>query len=330
MAEQFSCYKVTRQDDQVQASVVEIGREDLPPGDVLIRVAYSSLNYKDGLASMGHPGVARRLPHVPGIDAAGMVEQSSDARFQPGAEVLVTGFGLGQDVWGGYSQYIRVPAGWVVPLPTGLSLRESMIYGTAGFTAAISVESLQAHGMTPERGEVLVTGASGGVGSLAVAILAKLGYRVVASSGKATSHEFLKGLGAAAVISREEVDDRSNKPLLGTRWAGAVDTVGGNTLATVLRTTARHGCVAACGLVGGIEMSLTVYPFILRGVVLAGIDSAEYPIERRASLWEKLAGEWKPSQLESLVANTVDLQGLDREVQEILAGRVQGRVLVKP
>lgn len=328
MTASFSCYKVIRENDQVQAGVTDASLDDLPAGDVVIRVAFSSLNYKDGLASMGHPGVARSLPHVPGIDAAGQVHQSSDDRFRPGDEVLVTGFGLGQDVWGGYSNYIRVPAGWVVPLPSGLTLRESMIYGTAGFTAAMSLEALQAHGVSPEDGEVLVTGASGGVGCLAVAMLAKLGYRVVASTGKATAHEFLKNLGAESIVSREEIDDRSDKPLLRTRWAGAVDTVGGNTLATVLRTTARHGCVTACGLVGGVELNISVYPFILRGLTLAGIDSAEYPIERRANLWSKLASEWKPAALESLVANTVDLKGLDREVQEILAGRVQGRVLV--
>lgn len=331
MATTFPCYKVTKDEDgQALADVAQASLDELPPGDVVIRVAYSSLNYKDALGATGHPGVVRNFPHVPGIDAAGTVTQSSSDRFGVGDEVLVTGFDLGQNAWGGYAEYVRVPADWIVPLPQGLSLRDSMIYGTAGFTAALSVEALLAHGVRPDKGEVIVTGASGGVGCLAVGILARLGYQVVASTGKSEAHDFLRELGAASIVGRDEVDERSNRPLLKGRWAGAVDTVGGHTLSTLLRSTKLAACVAACGLVGGTELPITVYPFILRGVVLAGIDSATYPIERRANLWQKLADEWRPPKLESCVATTVDLHGLGEQVARILSGGVRGRVLVTP
>lgn len=327
---EFRCYYVERDDQKkVSAGPRTIPWGDLPEGDVLIRVDYSSLNYKDALGATGHPGVVRKFPHIPGIDAAGHVVESRAGAFKPGDAVIVTGFQLGAPAWGGYAEYIRVPAGWVVPAPRALSLRESMILGTAGFTAAISVEALLRNEIQPGSGEIVVTGATGGVGCIAVAILAKLGYKVAAVTGKASGHDFLRRLGAQTILPREEVNDVSGKPLLGGRWAGAVDTVGGNTLATVIRSTQQHGCVTACGLVGGVELPLTVHPFILRGVQLAGIDSSEYPIERRAGLWHKLATQWRPDDLESLVYATTDLENLDAEIKQILAGQIQGRVVVK-
>jgi acrylyl-CoA reductase (NADPH) len=297
---------------------------------VLIEIAYSSLNYKDALATQAHPGVVRKLPHVPGIDCAGTVATSAASGIEPGQQVLVTGYDLGAPSWGGWSAFVRVPAEWVVPLPDELSLRDTMIYGTAGFTAAQCVTAIQHHGITPERGEVVVTGASGGVGSVAVAILAKLGYKVVAASGKPAQAKLLQQLGALRIIPREEVTDDSDKPLLPARWSAAVDTVGGNTLATLLRSIDHRGCVAACGLVGGDKLPLTVYPFILRGVTLAGIDSAKCPRGPRLEMWKKLAGEWNVLQhLESLVRE-VRLGEVMSEVERMLAGKNAGRILVRP
>ena len=329
MNDSFPCYLVRKQDDQVSAAIENISVGDLPPGDVVIRVAYSSLNYKDALAATGHPGVVSKFPHVPGIDAAGSVVSSTSDRFAEGDEVLVTGYDLGAGHWGGYAAQVRVPADWVVPLPAGLTLKESMIYGTAGFTAAQSVEAILAHNIDPARGEMVVTGATGGVGSFAVALLAKLGYQVVAATGKPAAHDYLHSLGASRVVSREEVNDTSDRPVLKGKWSSAVDTVGGNTLSTIIRSTAYRGCVAMCGMVGGAELPLTVYPFILRGVSLIGIDSAKCPMDNRLKIWSKLADEWKLDVLDKL-AETIDLAGLDERVQAILAGKITGRVLVRP
>jgi putative YhdH/YhfP family quinone oxidoreductase len=325
----FACYLVTKEaDGRVSAQIAERSVDDLPEGDVLIQVAWSSLNYKDALSATGHPGVTRKFPHVPGIDAAGTVVESRSPRFAAGQQVLVTGYELGASRWGGYAARVRVPEGWVVPLPAGLSPRESMIYGTAGFTAAQSVDALAHHGIMADRGEIVVTGATGGVGSLAVAILARLGYKVAAVTGKPEAAGYLQALGAARVISREEVDDKTDRPLLSGRWAGAVDTVGGNTLATLLRSVDCGGCVTACGLVGGVAVPLTVYPFILRGVTLCGIDSAECPMKKRLELWEKLAGPWKPPGLET-IAEEIGLAELGSRIEQILAGRIRGRVIVR-
>jgi acrylyl-CoA reductase (NADPH) len=324
----FYCYLVTKDEQGMfKAELAQRSLDDLPAGDVLVRVAYSSLNYKDALSATGHPGVTRKFPHVPGIDAAGTVAESNSTDWHVGDEVIVTSFDLGQNTWGGFAEFIRVPAAWVVPKPAGLTLRESMIYGTAGLTAGLSLQALVDHSVTPERGDIVVTGAAGGVGSLAVALLAKAGYRVVASTGKPAAHELLSRLGAARVVGRDDVCDMSEKPLLVTRWAGAVDTVGGRTLATLVRSAQRYGVITACGLVGGTELPLSVYPFILRGVELVGIDSAECPQERRRAVWHNLAGAWKPVGLESL-ATEVRLNQLAPQIQEILAGRVTGRVVV--
>jgi acrylyl-CoA reductase (NADPH) len=330
MSTTFHCYLITKDDQgKAKAELAQRTLDDLPAGDVLVRVAWSSLNYKDALSASGHPGVTRKFPHVPGIDAAGKVAESRSPDWRAGDEVIVTGYDQGQNTWGGFAEYVRVPAAWVVRKPAGLTLRESMIYGTAGFTAGLSLQALIDHGVTPDRGEIVVTGAAGGVGSLAVALLAKAGYHVVASTGKPAAHELLARLGAARVVGREEVCDTSEKPLLAMRWAGAVDTVGGKTLTTLVRSAHRYGVITACGLVGGIDLPLTVYPFILRGAELVGIDSAECPPDRRRAIWENLAGAWKPAGLESLVTEA-NLSQLGTHIQEILAGKVTGRVLVKP
>lgn len=324
------CY-VVRKDPKggFSAGIETINYDDLPAGDVLIRVAFSSLNYKDGLACQGHPGVVRKFPHVPGIDCAGTVVESLADDYRPGDEVLVTGYELGAGHWGGFAAYVRVPADWIVRLPSGLSVRDAMIYGTAGFTAAQCVTAIVERRITPDRGPVAVTGATGGVGSLAVAILAKLGYDVAAVTGKPEQHDWLRRLGASAILSRDDVHDDTNRPLLATRWAAAVDTVGGQPLATVLRSIEHRGCVAACGLVAGAELSVSVYPFILRGVTLAGIDSAKCPRPERLEMWQKLAGPWRVEQLDQL-ADEVTLDELSDRVRRILQGQLVGRTVVVP
>ena len=307
--------------------VTERRIRDLPEGEVLVRVCYSSLNFKDGLSCIGNPGVTKNYPHTPGIDAFGEVAESSDSRYKEGDSVIVTGYDLGMNTSGGFAQYIRVPADWVVPLPEGMTFKEAAIYGVAGFTAALSVYAMQKHGVSPEHGEIIVTGSTGGVGSVSVALLSLLGYTVVASTGKKEESKFLKGIGAAEIISREEVNDESKKPLLRQRWAGAIDTVGGTTLATLLKATKRGGVVAATGLVASSELSTTVFPFILRGVSLLGIDSGFTPTKLRLEIWNKLAGIWKIPQLEQLTINCT-LEELDPEIDKILAGGQRGRVVV--
>ncbi len=326
--ETFSAFVVRESEGVPRRGIEQIAKRQLPPGEVVIAVRYSSVNYKDAMAAEGHPGVVKTLPHVPGIDAAGIVIESESPRFSPGDEVIVTGYGLGADQWGGWSEMIRVPADWVVSRPENLSLRDAMILGTAGFTAAQCVASLQHHGISPDCGPVVVTGSSGGVGSVALMILSQLGYEVTAVSGKSDRVDWLMELGARQVIQREAVLDESKKPLLKATWAGAVDTVGGQTLVTLVRSLRYRGTVACCGLVGGSFLPLTVYPFLLRGVTLDGIDSAACPYERRLEIWEKLAGAWKPCRLEQ-IANEVPLQEVERVIPEILAGRVAGRTLLR-
>lgn len=316
-------------DGQVTARIESLSVNDLPAGDVLIRVAYSALNYKDALATQGHPGIVRSFPHVPGIDCAGAVVESASRDYRPGDEVLVTGYELGAGHWGGFAAYVRVPADWVVARPNGLSLREAMIYGTAGFTAAQCVTAIVDRGISPERGPVVVTGATGGVGSLSVAILAKLGYEVTAVTGKTEQHDWLRRLGAQSFLSRDEVIDTTNRPLLPARWAAAIDTVGARPLATIVRSIDHRGCVAACGLVAGTELVLNIYPFILRGVTLAGIDSAMCPRPERLAMWQKLAGPWKPDRLDE-IAEEATLDELPDRIQRILAGQIVGRTLVVP
>lgn len=300
---------------------------DLPPGELLIRVVWSSLNYKDALSATGNPGVTRNFPHTPGIDAAGTVAACSNGSFAIGRQVLVTGYDLGMNTSGGFGQYIRVPSAWVVPLPDGLSLRESMVLGTAGFTAALSVLKLSAGGVTPDQGDILVTGASGGVGSIAVALLAKAGYRVTAATGKMAEEELLKGLGALEVIHRDELLKGSERPMLKERWAGAVDVVGGDTLAAAIKATRYGGSVTCCGLVGSADLNMNVFPFILRGVSLLGIDSVQCPMEPRRKVWQKLATEWQLDNLAAAV-NEIPLEGLETAIQAMLRGESKGRTVV--
>ena len=299
---------------------------DLPAGELIVEVKYSSLNYKDALSATGNKGVTKKYPHTPGIDAAGVVVDSTTRLFAAGDEVTVTGFDLGMNTSGGFGRYISVPALWASKLPQTLSLKDSMGYGTAGLTAALCIIRLMASGLTKDSGEVLVTGASGGVGSIAVAILAKLGFNVVAATGKSGEHDFLTGLGAKTIISREEANDISGRPLQRPRWAGVVDTVGGNILATALKTTKYAGLVAACGNTMSHELNVNVFPFILRGVSLLGVDSVEIPMRARQMAWSKLAGEWKID-LSSIVRE-VSLEELNPQVDAILIGGVRGRVLV--
>jgi len=329
LPESMRCLLVTKSSDGiVERQVTTRPTSELPDGDVVVRVQYSALNYKDALAATGHPGVVSRFPHVPGVDAAGEVVQSTSSKFKASDNVIVTSFELGAGQWGGYAEVIRVPAEWIVPLPPGLSVRESMIVGTAGLTAAMCLEAIQRQGIGPSNGDVVVTGATGGVGTMAVSILAQAGYRVVAVTGKPAAGQLLKRLGATDIVGRQAVSDTSGKPLLKSRWKAAIDTVGGNTLSTILRSMQPDGCVAACGLVGGAELPVTVYPFILRGVTLAGIDSAHYPAEKRSAIWEKLAGPWKPKLLDE-IATEVGLEDLEPKIADILAGRTIGRVLVR-
>jgi putative YhdH/YhfP family quinone oxidoreductase len=300
---------------------------NLPPGDVLIKVAYSSLNYKDALSATGNPGVTRTFPHTPGIDAAGTVVSCSDGTFQAEQQVLVTGYDLGMNTSGGFGQYIRVPSAWVVPLPNGLTLRDSMILGTAGFTAALSVQKLSGNGVTPDQGEILVTGASGGVGSMAVALLAKAGYHVVASTGKMAEENLLKKLGAAEVIHRDELLKGVERPMMKERWAGAIDVVGGDTLAAAIKSTRYGGTITCCGLVGSADLSINVFPFILRGVSLLGIDSVQCPMAPRKEIWRNLATKWKLDSLGDAV-HEIGLNGLEDAIQAMLKGAAKGRTVI--
>ena len=282
----FRALLVEKTDEGFERSIVERNLDDLPDGDVLIDVQFSSLNYKDGLSATGNPGVTRNFPHTPGIDAAGVVVESRSESFKEGDEVVVIGFDLGMNTSGGFGARIRVPEGWVVPLPAGLSLEQSMILGTAGFTAALSVHKLEATGMQPESGPVLVTGATGGVGSVAVMLLAKLGYSVTAVTGKESQHDFLKGIGATDIISRDEARAGADRPLGRETWGGAVDTVGGEILFNAVKSL-NYGCsLAACGLVDSPGIPATVLPFILRGVNLLGVDSVELPLPQKAEIFK--------------------------------------------
>ncbi len=299
---------------------------DLPDGDILIQVKYSSLNYKDALSASGNKGVTRKYPHTPGIDAAGTVADSAVDGFNPGDAVLVTGYDLGMNTSGGFGRYVRVPAEWVVNLPDGLTFKESMIYGTAGFTAGMGILFLTER-VTPRDGPILVTGATGGVGSLAVAILAKLGYTVAAVTGKTSEAAYLKGLGASQIIARAEAADTSGRPLLKSQWAGVLDTVGGEILASAVKATLPWGTVTCCGNVASPDLPLTVFPFILRGVRLIGIDSQNCPMDVRLKVWENLAGAWKVDGLHDL-CKEISMEGLSENIDLILNGRQKGRVVV--
>lgn len=329
MIDRFPAYVVRKTPIGVSAEVETLSPADLPAGELTIEVAWSSLNYKDALAARAHAGVVRSLPHVPGIDAAGRVLASDSPEYAVGDPVVVTGAALGAEAWGGWSGVIRVPAQWAVPMPAGLDPRAAMVYGTAGFTAAQCVSALVDRGIEPDRGDVVVTGATGGVGVISAAILAKLGYRVVAVTGKADRAADLLALGVAEVLGRDALVSPSENPLLPGRWAAGIDTVGGEPLATMIRQTRHRGVVACCGLVAGESLALTVHPFILRGVTLAGIDSAKCPREPRLRMWRQLAGPWRVD-LPADWVQEVDLNGVSSAVDAILAGKNTGRTLVRP
>lgn len=325
----FRALRVEQDNDgNFSSSVKSQSVDDLPDGDLLIEVRYSSLNYKDALSASGAPGVTRNYPHTPGIDAAGVVQQSSSDDFAVGDEVVVIGFDLGMDTPGGYGELIRVPAGWAIPRPPSLTLRNSMILGTAGFTAALCVHKLEGAGMSPDSGPVLVTGSTGGVGSIAVSLLSKLGYEVHALTGKADQHEFLHKRGATHVVPRSDLEEESRRPLGRESWGGVVDTVGGPILVNALKSL-RYGCsLAACGLTNSPQISATVFPFILRHVNLLGIDSVELPIEQKQEIWTKLATDWSIGDLDSLV-EPLTLDSLPQAIDRILGGQMVGRGLVE-
>lgn len=326
--ESFKALVVDKVNNEAVPSTGQMNVRDLPEGDLLIKVAYSSVNYKDALACTTNGNIVKNYPFVPGIDLAGVVVSSGNDQFQEGDQVVITGYKLGVSHFGGFSEYARVPSEWAVKLPGNLTLKEAMIIGTAGFTAALSVLELQQNGVRPDSGPTLVTGATGGVGSIAVAILAKLGYEVVASTGKEDMKDYLLGLGARRVISREELDS-GEKPALGKQlWAGAVDCVGGKTLSSILSTLQYGGTVAASGLTGGTELAATVFPFILRGIRLIGIDSVFAGMSRRIKVWELLSSEFKPVMLDRM-CEEISLEQVPDYVPIILKGQSRGRLVVK-
>ena len=325
----FQAYQVSEgEDGKFSGGIVERRVDELPAGEVLVRVEYSCLNYKDALSNIGNRGVTRNYPHTPGVDAAGVVEASESDRFSPGQQVIASGYDLGMNTSGAFAELIRVPAQWVLPLPEGLSARESMIIGTAGFTAAQCMEKLMHNGLEAGDGPVLVTGASGGVGIMGVALLAKQGFSVTASTGKEASHELLKSLGAAEIIDRNTLSEANPRPMLKQQWAAAVDVVGGETLSNVIKSLRYGGSVACCGLVESPEFPATVFPFILRAANLLGIDSAECPPEKKIALWQRLASDWKPARLED-IATEISLDQLGESLDKVLRGQALGRFMLR-
>lgn len=326
-AKKYRALVVRESEDKIFTSAIEeLSTETLPAGDVLVRVLYSSLNYKDMLSASGNRGVTRKYPHTPGIDAAGVVEASSSADFVPGEEVIVTSYDLGMNTSGGLGQYIQVPASWIVKKPANLGLRESMIFGTAGLTAALSILKLTDHGLK-EGAEILVTGGSGGVGSSAVSILSHAGYKVTAVNGIFDESAFIKSMGAAEVMDIPDPAQSEGKPLLKDRWDAALDTLGGNLLSFALRSVKPNGAVTCCGNAASADLNLTVYPFILRGVTLYGIDSQNCPMKTRARAWELLSDKWKYPWLES-ISTEVKLDNVIDSIGKIKAGKHKGRIIV--
>ncbi len=321
---------VFEEDKKFVRRIVSRKLEDLPTGDVLIRVQYSSLNYKDALSATGNKGISRNFPHTPGIDAAGIVETSNNKSFRNGDEVLITGYDLGMNTAGGYSELIRVPAAWIVHKPSSLSLKECMILGTAGFTAATALYKLQCMGQSISAGPVVVTGATGGVGSIAVALLSMAGFEVIAITGKSNAASYLNALGAKEIQPRSFVSDLSGKALIKPKWAGGIDTAGGTILETLLKGCMPEGNIVSTGLVASPMLSTTVYPFILNGVSLLGVGSAGMPMDVRRIIWEKLAGEWNIQSKLPAIGKEVTLEELNEKyIDEILAGRITGRIVVK-
>jgi len=327
--ETFKAFRVTEEDSgKFVRNIIERKIEDLPEGEVLVKVHYAALNYKDALSFSGNKGVTRKYPHTPGIDGAGTVVESKSSQFKLKDKVLITSYDFGMNTDGAFAEYIRVPAAWVVPLPNGINLKESMIIGTAGLTAGIGLYKMELMGQSPKQGPIVVSGATGGVGSMAIGILANAGYEVIASSGKDDLADYLKGLGATEIVDREFINDASSRPLMKPKWAGAIDTVGGNTLATLLKGCKPGGSVAACGLVSSPVLSTTVFPFILNGINLLGLDSANFPMNERIKVWNKLADSWRLNNMDSLTT-ICKLNELDPYIDEMLKGGSKGRVVVE-
>jgi len=322
----YKAFVIHEKDGNFHQEIKVLSTNTLPVGDVLVRVHYSSVNYKDALSSIGNKGVTKNYPHTPGIDASGVVEYSKCELYKSGDKVIVTGYDLGMNTAGGFGQYIRVPSEWLVKLPEGLTLKESMILGTAGFTAGISVLRLTEL-VKPEHGKVIVSGATGGVGSIALSLLSKLGYQSVAVSAKQSEYEYLNNLGASEIIPRLEFQEMEKKPILSAKYAGGIDTVGGPILENILKTLLPLGAVTTCGSVSATNISVSVFPFILRGITLIGVSSQNYPKELRQILWEKLSKEWKPDNLLNLYTE-ISLDDLKANIDLILEGKLKGRTIV--
>ncbi|MFV0391766.1 MAG: YhdH/YhfP family quinone oxidoreductase [Paludibacteraceae bacterium] len=323
----YKAFVISESDGTYIQAVKERKITDLPHGNVLVEVHYSSLNYKDALSAIGNKGVTRKYPHTPGIDASGIVVESDNSRFKVGERVIVSGYDLGMNTPGGFGGYIRVPAEWVVKLPENLTLKEAMIIGTAGFTAGISLTRLSEL-VKPADGKVIVTGATGGVGSVALSMLSKLAYETVAVSGKEAEYAFLQSLGTKEIISRQDFLNLDKKPILSAKYAGGIDTVGGSILENILKTLLPLGAVTTCGSVASTELNLSVFPFILRGISLIGISAQNYPMELREKLWQKLATDWKPDNLMKIY-NEITLNELPNAINQILKGQLKGRTIVK-
>lgn len=327
--ETYKAFVVREEEDGSFSRKIEDKKiSDLPENEVLIRIKYAALNYKDALSASGHKGITRTYPHVPGVDAVGEVVECKTNDFSAGDEVIVTSYDFGMNTSGGFQEYVSVPASWPVKKPKDLSMEDSMVLGTGGFTAALSLFKMEQNGQNPDMGPILVTGSTGGVGSMAVSILALNNYEVIASTGKKAASNYLKSLGATKIIGRDDCDDQSGRPLLRSQWAGAIDTVGDNTLATCIKACGRNGNVAVCGLVASPQLETTVYPFILNGVNLLGIETAETPRSIRLKIWELLSNAWKPKHLDQM-KRIISLEGLENEIKQMLAGQSKGRVVVK-
>jgi acrylyl-CoA reductase (NADPH) len=325
---EFRALMLRQTGEGVAAAIEAVPVESLPDGDVLVRVTHSSLNYKDGMVLGGLGRLVRSYPHIPGIDLAGIVESSTDPRWKIGQRVICTGWRVGETRWGGYGELASLKGDWLVALPEGMTARQAMAIGTAGFTAMIAVMALEDHGLAPGQGDVLVTGAAGGVGSVAVAILAGLGYRVVGSTGRPETHDYLRALGVSEIVDRASLAGKPARPLDAERWAGAIDAVGGTTLATLLTQMKYRASVAACGLAGGNALETTVIPFLLRGVNLLGIDSVMYPQPARSVAWQRLAHELGMDLLETMI-ETIGLEELPAYGRRILAGQTRGRIIIE-
>lgn len=322
----YKAFLVKETNGKYVHEVTTLHTKDLPKSDVIVRVHYSSLNYKDALSATGNKGVTKKYPHTPGIDAAGVIVYSKSRKFKEGTQVIVTGYDLGMNTSGGFAEFISVPESWVVKLPKNISLKETMILGTAGFTAGISVSRL-VEKVKPSDGKIIVTGATGGVGSVAINLLGKLGYDVVAVSGKETEHDYLKKLGATEVVERNTLLEMENKPILSALYAGGIDTVGGKYLENILKSLQGLGVVTTCGSVASTELNMTVFPFILRGISLVGISAQNYPMNLRKSLWNKLADAWKPIDLLNIYKE-IRVEQISENIDLILQGKLKGRTLI--